>query len=275
MESVLNENEELIEQEQKAYESAKILLTESSKKIDQLTNRLNSQGGAWAASREKEIQNLSGLTKEKEIIQNQIREGLSGSFPFSIAPDFVQSCLNQLNIENELKRKKTTAEFLSQHLAALESRLINSMDQDVFHHVKQEIHKEFSDLLTPQKDTILIHDVSDSLHKKVEATALNAINVQGKQLAELAKKLTAINHKIDSSGVNIARAPEEGLLSQRLEELNIEQDKKTQSSLKVSQHKENIKSHLRGAMDTVRLLDKLHGSYIQSDENNRALDLAH
>ena len=275
LESVLNEKEELIEQEQKAYESAKILLTESSKKIDQLTNRLNSQGGAWAASREKEIQNLSGLTKEKEIIQNQIREGLSGSFPFSIAPDFVQSCLNQLNIENEFKRKKTTAEFLSQHLAALESRLINSMDQDVFHHVKQEIHKEFSDLLKFQKDTILIHDVSDSLHKKVEATALNAINVQGKQLAELAKKLTAINHKIDSSGVNIARAPEEGLLSQRLEELNIEQDKKTQSSLKVSQHKENIKSHLRGAMDTVRLLDKLHGSYIQSDENNRALDLAH
>ena len=79
------------------------------------------------------------------------------------------------------------------------------MDQDVFHHVKQEMHREFSDLLTPQENTILIHDVSDSLHKKVEATALNAINTQGKLLAKLADQLTAINHKIDSAGVNIAR----------------------------------------------------------------------
>jgi DNA sulfur modification protein DndD len=272
---VLNEKEQLIEQEQKAYESTKIILSESSKKIDQLTNSLNAQGGTWAASREKEIHNLSGLSKEKEIIQNQIREGLSGSFPFSIAPDFVQSCLNQLNKENELKRKKTTAEFLSKHLVALENRLLQSMDQDVFHHVQQEMHREFSDLLTPRDNTILIHDISDSLHKKIEATALNAINTQGKLLAKLADQLTSINYQIDSAGVNIARAPEEGLLTLRLEELNKEQDKKTQSTLKASQHKENIKGYLREAMDTVRLLDKYHTTFMESDRNNRALDYAY
>lgn len=275
LESVLNEKDQLIENEEKAYESAKIILYESSKKIDQLTNILNTHGGAWAASREKEIQDLSGLYKEKEIIQNQIREGLAGGFPISIAADFVQSCIIQLNKESELKRKNTTAEFLSKHLVALENRLINSMDKDIFHLVKQEIHREFSDLLTPQENTILIHDVSDSLHKKLEAIASNAVNTQGKKLAELADQLTAINHKIDSSGLNIARAPEEGILSQRLEELNREQEKKTQSFLNVSQHRENIKTHLRGAMDTVRLLDNLHAGFILSDEKNRALDYAY
>ncbi len=84
--------------------------------------------------------------------------------------------------------------------------------------------------------------------------ALNSINTQGKHLAELADQLIAINHKIDSSGVNIARAPEEGLLSKRLEELNKEQDKKTQSILKASQHKENIKSFLREAV-LIRVVD--------------------
>lgn len=272
---MLDDKEQLIEQEQKAYEAAKIGLSEASKKIDQLTNSLNAHGGAWAASREKEIQNLSGLSKEKEIIQNQIREGLSGSFPFSIAPEFVQTCLNQLNNENEFKIKKAMAEFLSKHIVALENRLIHSMDQDIFNYVKKEIHGEFSGLLTPQENTIIIHDVSDSLHKKIEATAISAINTQGKYLVDLADKLTAINHKIDSAGVNIARAPEEELLTQRLEELNKEQDKKAQSLLKVSQHKENIKNHLREAMDTARSLDKLHASFMESDGNNRALDYAH
>jgi len=117
--------------------------------------------------------------------------------------------------------------------------------------------------------------VSDSLHKKIEATALNAINIQCKHLAKLADQLIVINHKIDSTGVNIARAPEEGLLPRRLEEMNKEQDKKTQSVLKAFQHKENIKSYLKGAMDTVRLLDKLHASFMESDGNNRALDHAH
>jgi len=102
-------------------------------------------------------------------------------------------------IQCQLKRKKTTAEFLSKHLVALENRLLHSMDQDVFLHVKQEINREFSDLLTPQENTILIHDVSDSLHKKIEATALNALNIQCKHLAKLADQLTVINHKIDST----------------------------------------------------------------------------
>lgn len=275
LESVLYEKEQLIEQEQKAYESAKIILSESSKKIDQLTNSLNAHGGAWAASREQEIQNLSGLSKEKEIIQNQIREGLSGSFPFFIAPQFVQSCLHQLHTENEFKIKKTTAEFLSAHIIALENRLIHSLNKDVFNYVKKEINEVFSELLMPEKNTLLIHDVSDSLHNKIEAAALNAINTQGKYLADLADQLTTVSHKIDSAGVNIARAPEEGLLMQRLEELNKEQDKKAQSILKVSQHKENIKNYLREAMDTARLLDKLHASFMEDDGNNRALDYAH
>lgn len=226
LESVLDEKERLIEREQKAYESAKIVLSESSKKIDQLTNSFNAHGGAWAASREKEIQNLSGLSKEKEIIQNQIREGLSGSFPFSIAPQFVQSCLHQLYTENEFKIKKTTAEFLSTHIITLENRLIQSLNQEIFNYVKDEIHEVFSDVLMPEENTVLIHDVSDSLHNKVEAAALNAINTQSKHLSELAGQLQTISHKIDSAGANIARAPEEGLLMQRLEELNKEQEKK-------------------------------------------------
>lgn len=275
LESVLDEKERLIEREQKAYESAKIVLSESSKKIDQLTNSFNAHGGAWAASREKEIQNLSGLSKEKEIIQNQIREGLSGSFPFSIAPQFVQSCLHQLYTENEFKIKKTTAEFLSTHIITLENRLIQSLNQEIFNYVKDEIHEVFSDVLMPEENTVLIHDVSDSLHNKVEAAALNAINTQSKHLSELAGQLQTISHKIDSAGANIARAPEEGLLMQRLEELNKEQEKKTQSILKVSQHKENIKTYLREAMDTARLLDKLHASFMENDGNNRALDYAH
>jgi DNA sulfur modification protein DndD len=60
-----------------------------------------------------------------------------------------------------------------------------------------------------------------------------------------------------------------------MKELNEAQAEKTELSVQLSQQKEKIKSHLREAMDTVRALDKLHNVFIDSDEDNRALDYAH
>ena len=275
LEQALETKEQAIDAGQVGYESIKIQLTHASKQIDQLTNNLNAQGGAWAASREEEIKKLSSYNAEKDMLQHQLRESISSSFPFSIAPDFVNHCLSQLENEEQSKQNKNIANTLSKHISSLEKRLLTIVEQPVFASIKKEIDSEFSEFLAPPGNHNIIHDVSQSLHKKIESAALDAINHQQPKVNTLAKKLKLLNESIDSSGVNIARAPEQGLLSLRLKELNKVQAIKSELAIQLSQQKEKIKNDLREAIDTVRALDKLHNQFVDSDESNRALDYAH
>jgi len=209
------------------------------------------------------------------MLKSQLREGISSSFPFSIAPDFVTHCLSQLKNEEQSKQNKNIAKTLSKHISSLEQRLLTIVEQPVFASIKKEMNSEFSELLAPQGNDNIIHDVSQSLHKKIESAALDAINHQQPKVNTLAQKLKLLNESIDSAGVNIARAPEQDLLSLRLNELNKAQAIKSELAIQLSQQKEKIKNDLREAIDTVRALDKLHNQFVDSDESNRALDYAH
>lgn len=264
-----------IDVEQTNYESIKIKFTHASKQIDQLTNILNAQGGAWAASREEEIKKLSSYNAEKDMLQSQLRESISSSFPFSIAPDFVKHCLAQLENEEQSKQNSNIAKTLSKHISSLEKRLLTIVEKPVFASIKKEMDSEFSEILAPQRSDKIIHDVSQSLHKKIESAALDAINHQQPKVNKLVQKLKLLNESIDSAGVNISRAPEQDLLSLRLNELNEAQAIKSELAIQLSQQKEKIKDGLRDAIDTVRALDKLHNQFVDSDESNRALDYAH
>ncbi len=275
LEDALEAKERAIEIEYRVHDEIIKHLTASSQKIDQLTNNLNSQGGAWAASRENEIKKLSSYNTEKDMLQSQLRESISSSFPFSIAPDFVKHCLTQLENEEQSKQNKNIAKTLSKHISSLEQRLQTVVKQPVFAAIKKEMDNEFSELLAPQGSDKIIHDISQSLHKKIESAAFDAINHQQPKVNELAQKLKSLNENIDSAGVNIARAPEQDLLSQKLKELNEAQAIKSELAIQLSQQKEKIKDGLREAIDTVRTLDKLHNQFVDSDDSNRALDYAH
>lgn len=274
-ERFLEVQEELIEFEEKEYKVLKAQLDHASKHIDQLTNNLNAHGGAWAASREQELKKLSSYNAEKEMLQAQIREGISDSFPFSIAPDFVAHCLEQLNNEAKLKQKKNIASVLSEHIQSLNKKLSTLLDEESFSTIKTEIDSEFTELLTPITSVNLIHDVSDTMYQKISSVAVDAITNQGNKIKQLATKLKAISQQIDDAGVNIARAPDQDLLNSRLQELNEAQAKNAELVSQASQQKEKIRNHLRDAIKTARTLEKLHESYINSDDSNRALDYAH
>lgn len=275
LEQELVTKEKAIDGEQVNYEAINIQLIHVSKKIDQLTNNLNAQGGIWAALRDEEIKKLSFYNAEKNMLQSQLRESISGNFPFSIAPDFVSHCLQQLENEAQSKQNKNIAEFLSKHLSSLEKRLFAVVEQSIFGFIKKEIDSEFSKILMLQKSDNIIHDVSQSLHKKIESIALDAINNQQAKATNLANDLKSSNERIDLATMNIARAPEQDLLSQRLKKLNEAQVLKSDLAIQLSLQKEKIKIGLRETINTVRTLDKLHNEFLYSKECNRALAYAY
>lgn len=275
LEKLLETQEELIEIEQQEYEDIKLELVCSAKHIDQLTNNLNSHGGAWAASREQEISKLSEFNTKKEVLKHQIQEGISSSFPFSIAPDFMARCIDQLDNELSVKKNKNIASELSERIQSLEERLSKVLDEKLSQIVRTEVNDEFAKLLTPVEGIDIIHDVSDTTHQKISSIAVDGARYQRDKINSLAAELKRINQQIDDVGVNIARAPDQNLLNIRLQELNEAQIKNSDVISRAAQKKENIRVHLREAIKTVKTLEKLHESYIYSDDNNRALTYAH
>ncbi|WP_427500884.1 DNA sulfur modification protein DndD [Methylomonas sp. MED-D] len=275
LEQLLDTQEQLIEIEQNEYESLKLLLDKASKNVDQLTNNLNAHGGAWAASREEEIKKISGYSAERDLLNTQIREIISENFPFSIAPDFISLCLDQLDNEKQLKLNNSIASVLVDHIESLKTRLSSIVDGKTMAVLTKEIDKEFVELTSARTDLQLIHDVSDTIHQKISAISLDSINYKRKRLKQLASNLRAVNQKIDEAGINIARAPDKGLLNIRLQELSEAQSQHVNLVAQASQQKEKIRTHLREAIKTVRALEKLHDSFVFSDDNDRALDYAH
>lgn len=274
LELELEEKERVIAKNQIEYEAVNIQMVHASSTIDHLNNALNSHGGAWSATREQEIEKLAIYNEEKVRLQSNIRELFSGAFPFSLAPDFVQHCLDTLIDEAKTKQSKAVANTISTHLASLESRLSKIVDSKSFDTIKHEIDSEFIDITSASNQVTPVHDVSDTIHTKIKLVAQDALYVIADNVKSIGLELEAVNKRIDDTGSNIARAPEEGLLSTRLQELNDAQNIKSDLAIKASNLKEIIKSNLRQSMDIVRHLEKLHASFIASDANNRALDYA-
>ncbi|MBD9362275.1 DNA sulfur modification protein DndD [Methylomonas fluvii] len=271
----LEEQKKAIASEQEKYGTIRYELAYASTSIDQLNNNLNAQGGAWAATREKEIAKLTSYKTEKELLESQLREVISDSFPFSIAPEYINRCLGQLEHEATFKHSKSTAKIISKHLASLEKRLSSIIDQPTFSIINEELQTEFSDLFNIDDKCHLIHDVSDSLHKNIESILTDAIKHQKTKTDRLAKAIETINQKIDDAGINIARAPEQDVLVARIKELNEAQETKSKLEIQAAEQKNLLKGYLREAMNTVKVLNQLHTQYIDSDETNRALVYAH
>jgi DNA sulfur modification protein DndD len=274
LEDSLDQKEKAIEFEQEQYQAVKVERVSVEHRVEQLTNALNSHGGTWAATREQEIEKLNVLNTEKDEVEELIKESLSGSFPFSIASDFVKHCLEQLEQEKSSKQSKFINDTLSAHIHSLEKRLLSLADSSTHETIKREIQDEFSTILSQTGEAEIIHDVSDTLHNKIITVANESLTIQKQTTKQLATRLEQLNQKIDAAGVNIARAPEEGVLSVRLNELNEVQNTKAAIIAREAEHKNNIKVLLQEAMDIVRTLDKLYSIHMSADETNQALDYA-
>jgi len=274
LEKALRSYEEKSANEIDAYETTRIQLSELDANLEKLENDLTDRGGAWAATREKELETHATLAVKKDTLQKEIREQIDGSYPISLAKNFVKSTLKQLTNESNQKKVDNTAELVNKHLESLEQNIKKILDKTEFDKVNRIIYKEFNKLTQPKQMTKIIHDISDSLFNTIESTINDALNNQEKKLKALGKDLTNTNNKLDMAGKNIARAPEESLIKPIMDKITKSQNTRATIIAKQKTHIENRKRHLRDAMDTVRKLDKLSSQFTSEDKKNRTIQYA-
>ncbi len=272
LEKLLKSQEQKAEISVQNYETARAQVSEADTNLEKLENELTSRGGAWAATREKELEKQASLNSEKNRLQIEIRELVEGSYPLSLAKSFSKKTLKQLVNESIQKKSDAAAESINKHISKLETNIKKLLNKAEFDKVSNVIEKEFKQISNPKQKTEIIHDISDSSLKTIEHIINDAILNQKSKLSSLGKELSNINQKIDMSGKNIARAPEESLIKPIMDKIKKEQSKRANALSKQRTHTETRKRHLRDAMDTVRKLDKLSAQFTTDDQKDRILD---
>jgi len=273
-EKELDSYERKATKELEAYENSRAALSEININLEKLENDLTDRGGAWAATREKEIENQVSLTQKKEHLQKEIRDLIDSSYPISLAKVFVKKTLKQLKNESTQKKMAHTAEMVNEHLSSLEKKVKKLLSNDEFNKINDEIQKEFGKVINPKEKTEIIHDISDSLLNSIENKINDSMDTQSVKVKSLGKELDNVNHKLDMAGKNIARAPEESLIKPIMDKIKKLQEKRAQLLAKQKTYIEERKRHLRDALDTARKLDKLSANFTSSDKKDRTVNYA-
>ena len=274
LEKELKAIEDKADKELSLYEQEKPIELEATNKISKLEAELSSKGGAWADTRESEIKKQATLAEEKRNIEESVRELLTGSYPLSLASDFVTKTLSQLRNESELKRQSHTAEIVSKKLKSLNAALGKALSKDDAKKAYQAVIDAFESLLDVDDSTTIIHDISDSMLTNIESIVAEAISSQKESLKKLSKRLENINEELDKAGKNIARAPEEAQIKPLMDDISREYERRAASVSKQILHIDNYKRYLREALNTARQLEKESASVSSEIENTRVLTYA-
>lgn len=274
LEKELSIHEDNAEVELLEYENTRIALSAVDQSLEQLENELSARGGAWATTREEEIQNQTTLTAEKSHIQKQIRETLDSNYPLSLAKTFIRKSLKQLISESNQKKLNNTAESISEHLDSLYLKLDKILDANSLDKANTAIEKEFNRVINPSHKTDILHDISDSSLNSIESSINDSIDIQSPKIKELGKRLDEINKKFDMAGKNLARAPEESLIKPIMNRIIQEQNKRATIISNQKNCIEKRKRHLLDAIDIVRKLDKLSENFSTEDQKNRTIQYA-
>lgn len=242
--------------------------------IRKLETNLSEQGGAWASTRESEIEKQATLSAERMSIKTQLQELLAGSFPFSIAESYVTSTLKQLKEENDAQKKEHTAGLVKDKLSKLESKLKMSLDAHIFRKVNSELLKEFKSLIDTDHKIQTIHGKSDRALQSIQSILDDALNSQKAKAGSLSYKLNQLENELDKSGRNIARAPLESKIKPLMDELNLLQSKLSEARVAKSQLIENYRRLLRENMAVVRKLEKVSQQSFEAIGDDRAANYA-
>jgi DNA sulfur modification protein DndD len=274
LESELEKIEKMIVQELDDIDQVKPKICELNQKISHSENQLSEQGGAWANSREREIEKQASFSAQREAIKRQLQEVISGNYPIPIANSYTKSALRQLNKESSYQKSLHTAELVEGRLSALDNKLQKQFPKIEYEKINKEIRSTFSILTETQSQTQIIHDKSDGTLSRIESTINDAINNQQPLAKELSQRLTEIENELDKAGQNIARAPIEEKIKPLMSELLRLQSEHSKAIVVHNGHIESYKKLIRESMDIVRKLDVLAQSSIEASGNDRATEYA-
>ena len=220
---------------------------------------LSQRGGAWAQSREQEIEKQNTLEIERKDLEKILRTEIEGNLPFSLAPNTLSKLFEQLDNEKSAKQSQSfnteLDSFMSELSKALSFRLTDA--KTALDTIKDCLNERNIN----QHSTELLLDISDREYNTVYSQA----NIQAKKSSStfnVAKQqLAQVEEQIANLSSNIARAPEQEQLQSQLDIIQTLNNKRTNAILKLKETTESAKRKYREAIENARKIQKLHDKH--------------
>ncbi len=269
---IKNEVAEL-EQQRKDLENSYDALVNSADELVPPINAINdnivkaqsdvmSLGGAWAKTKAQEESKVKELQITKANLQASIRKEMESCLPFTLAKNTLNGLLKELDKEAETKQKQAFVSEFSKY----KTKLIESLSGDV--PAKQSAETAINACLNSYQtdnngnDSIVLQlDLSErergQIIHQVEASAPKS----RKEFEQLKSQLTSVEFALDGAAINIARAPDESRVADKLKEVTDLNETKTKAILARNNKLSEAKSEIEKAVELAKQIQKIHDKY--------------
>jgi DNA sulfur modification protein DndD len=225
----LRDQEDEFEQQMQTFKQEKAEkeaeLEEVQKKIDQKEAKIAQEGGSYADKREGLKEHRAELDANIENKEEQIRDIVTGAYPFALAPDLCESVVDRLQQESERQKQAAAKEQLAGELDDVldDDNLLSDVEVpedakgEIADRIRQAVEDRFNTDTGEQK---LLHQFSESQRQEMFSLVDTALNGVPAQLGEATNQMEAMVRERQDIETKLSRAPEEDVLSPLVEDLN-------------------------------------------------------
>ncbi|MBU2925803.1 DNA sulfur modification protein DndD [Colwellia sp. 1_MG-2023] len=230
--------------------------------IQKAQNDVMSLGGAWAKTKAQEEAKVKELQLSKANIEANIRKEMEGTLPLALAKSTLSNLLKQLDIESEIKQKQAFVNEFSKY----KTQLIESLSGD--ESAKQSAESAIEQCLSnyQSKDNAnntetLLLDLSERERGQIDHQIEVASKKSYTEFEQLKSQLNGIEFALDGAAINIARAPDESRVADKLKEIEHLNDTKTKAVLARNNKLTDAKTAVEKAIELAKNIQKIHDKY--------------
>lgn len=230
-------------------------------KIRSAENDVMNLGGEWAKTKAQEESKVKELQLTKAHLESNIRKEMDATLPLSLAKNTLINLLETLEVEANIKQKQAFKnEFLKYKAQVIQSLSGNDEAQKSAQAALQTCLSDYNDATSLQLD----------LSERERAQVTHQIDVSAEksqnEFNKLINQLAYVEADIDSAAVNIARAPDESRVKDKIAEVAELNKAKTKAILTRNNKLKEAKEKIEQAIELAKTIQKTHDKY-KSDSN--------
>lgn len=230
-------------------------------RIQKAQTDVMSLGGAWAKTKAQEEARVKELQLTKANIEANIRKEMESSLPFSLAQNTLKGLLKTLDNEAKTKQKQAFITEFSKY----KTQLLTSLTGDTA--ATESATSAIETCLAQYQNDIDVNNTALQLDlsERERGQIVHQIEVSApksySEFEHLKKQLADIELELDGAALNIARAPDESRVADKLKDISDLNEEKTEAILARNNKLTDAKTEIEKAVEIAKSIQKLHDKY--------------
>jgi DNA sulfur modification protein DndD len=240
--------------------------------IQKAQNDVMSLGGAWAKTKSEEEAKVKELQLTKANLESSIRKEMESALPLTLAKNTLSRLIKTLDDEAETKQKLAFVTEFEKY----KTQLIASLSGEAS--AKQSAESAIEACLNnyqKAESTLEGSALQLDLSERERGQILHQIEVSApksrKEFEQLKSQLSEVEFALDGAAINIARAPDESRVADKLKDIADLNEAKTKAILTRNNKLTDAKFEIEKAVELAKNIQKIHDKYKTANNVSEAV----